>query len=121
VLIVLTGVFGFGIALLLAVLDVYVRDTSRLVPHFLRLWLYLSPAIWVYTRLDSHGVIGTIAKFNPMYWGMTAWTMAFGGSLNPEGPTFGMAMLIFTSCAALTLLIGFFTFVSREDEFAIRN
>lgn len=119
--VVLTGAFGLGLALLLAVTNVYVRDISRLVPHFLRLWLYLSPALWAYTRLIGDGTIETLAKLNPMYWGMVAWTMTFGGSLSAEGPSFLTSLLMFSAWTVGILLIGFLTFVSREDEFAVRN
>jgi len=121
VLVVITGMFGLGLALLFAVLNVYFRDVSRLIPHFLRLWLYLSPALWGYTRLFDRGIVETLAQLNPMYWGMVTWTHTFGGPLSSEGPSFGFALLIFTACAVTTLLIGFFTFVSREDEFAVHN
>ena len=121
VLVVITGVFGFGLALLFAVANVYFRDVSRLLPHFFRLWLYLSPAIWAYTRLSGEGTIETLAQLNPMYWGMVAWTISFGGPLSSEGPGIAMSMLLFTAWALVALLIGFFTFVSREDEFAVRN
>lgn len=121
VMVVITGMFGLGLALVFAVLNVYFRDVSRLIPHFLRLWLYLSPALWAYTRLFDQGLVETVAQLNPMYWGMTAWTMTYGGPLSAEGPSYGMALLIFTACAVATLVIGFFTFISREDEFAVRN
>ncbi|HJS71779.1 MAG TPA: ABC transporter permease [Acidimicrobiia bacterium] len=121
VLLLVTGMFGLGIALLLAVGNVYFRDVSRLLPHFLRLWLYLSPAIWAYTRLIGDGTLETLAQLNPMYWGMTAWTIGFGGQLSAEGPSMTTTMLVFTGWAVAALVVGFLTFVSREDEFAIRN
>ena len=83
-LMVITGVFGFGLALLFAVLNMYFRDVSRLMPHLLRLWLYLSPAIWAYTRIAGESTLESLAKLNPMYWGMTAWTIGFGGPLVAE-------------------------------------
>lgn len=118
-LMVITGVFGFGLALLFAVLNMYVKDVSRLMPHVLRLWLYLSPAIWAYTRVAGDGTLDTLAKLNPMYWGMTAWTIGFGGPLI-EQPSYWTAIAVFAALAALILIIGFFTFITKEDEFAIR-
>jgi len=118
-LLLITGILGFGLALLFAVVNVYFRDVSRLVPHLMRVWLYLSPAIWVYTQLDGEGTIETLAKLNPMYWGMTSWTIGFGGPLSSE-PSYGLSILVFAGVAVAVLLIGFFTFVSREDEFAVR-
>jgi len=120
-LLVITGMFGLGLALLFAVLNVYFRDISRLVPHFLRLWLYLSPAIWSYDRLVGEGIVETLAQLNPMYWGMVSWTMMFGGQSGNTGPALAESVSIFAACSVAVLLIGFFTFVSREDEFAVRN
>ncbi|HWB89447.1 MAG TPA: hypothetical protein VG872_09620 [Acidimicrobiia bacterium] len=121
-LVLLTGMLGFGLSLLFAVANVYFRDVSRLLPHFLRLWLYMSPAIWLYTRLlDEGGLVEALGvNLNPMFSGMTAWTIALGGPVAPE-PSMTSAVLTFAAWAVGVLLIGFFTFVSREDEFAIRN
>lgn len=122
VLLLITGVFGFGLALLLAVANVYFRDVSRLLPHFLRLWLYMSPAIWVYTRVLGDGwPVETLARLNPMFSGMTAWTIAFGGPLRQGEPGMVSSILVFSGWAVAVLVIGFFTFISREDEFAVRN
>jgi ABC-type polysaccharide/polyol phosphate export permease len=114
----LTLMAGLGIALVMAVLNVYFRDISRLLPHVMRLWMYLSPVIWDYTRvLDS----AELARLNPLYPLMTAWTIAFGGSLDPTGP--GIVSQIGWSAAwsVVALVVGFLVFVSREDEFAVRN
>lgn len=120
-LILLTGLFGFGIGLIMAVLNVYIRDISRLLPHALRLWLYLSPAIWQYNRILGDGALETLARANPMYAGMTAWTIAFGGPLTDSGPTLLGQLWIFALWAVGLAIVGFLVFVSREDDFAIRN
>ncbi|MGH3650091.1 MAG: ABC transporter permease, partial [Acidimicrobiia bacterium] len=120
-LLLITGLFGLGLALLLAVANVYFRDVSRLLPHFLRLWLYLSPAIWAYTEVLSEGTMKSLARLNPMYSGMTAWTIAFGGPLTPGDPSMVSSILVFSAWAVGALLVGFFIFISREDEFAVRN
>jgi ABC-type polysaccharide/polyol phosphate export permease len=120
-LLLITGIFGFGLALLFAVVNVYIRDVSRLLTHFLRLWLYLSPAIWAYTRVLGDETVDQIARLNPMYSCMTAWTIGFGGPLTPGEPTMTSSVLVFSGWAVVALVIGFFTFVSREDEFAARN
>jgi teichoic acid transport system permease protein len=121
VLILLTGLFGFGLSLLFAVLNVYLRDTSRLLPHAFRLWLYLTPAIWEYTRVLGDSTLDVLARLNPMFSGMTAWTIAFGGSLDPSGPSIGFEVLVFAGWAVLATLVGFLIFVMKEDDFAVRN
>jgi ABC-type polysaccharide/polyol phosphate export permease len=122
-LIVLTGLFGFGISLVFAVVNVYVRDISRLLPHLTRLWMYLSPVIWAYSRVFSPDVPDTVrrlAEANPMFSGMAAWTMALGG-VQADQPTMVSQVLIFFGWATVTAVLGFLFFVSREDEFAIRG
>jgi ABC-type polysaccharide/polyol phosphate export permease len=116
-------VFGLGIALIFAVVNVYVRDISRLLPHLTRLWMYLSPVIWSYTQAfgaDVPDTVRTWSQLNPMFSGMAAWTMALGGPQD-VGPSMGSLVLTFAAWAIAFLVIGFLFFVSREDEFAIRG
>lgn len=120
VLVVLTGLFGFGIALLMAVLNVYVRDVGRLLPHMLRLWLYVSPAIWVYTRVGGDTTLDFLARLNPAYSLMTAWTISLGGPL-AETPDITSQVLVTAAWAVAMVIIGFVVFVSREDDFVVRN
>jgi len=120
VLLLLTGLFALGIALLMAVLNVYFRDTSRLLPHLLRLWLYLSPAIWAYTRVDGNSTLDVLARANPAYSLMTSWTIALGGPLAAE-PSITSQLLVLAEWTAVVLALGFVVFVSREDDFVVRN
>lgn len=120
-LLVLTGMFGLGLALLFSVTNVYLRDISRLLPHALRLWLYLSPAIWEYTRVLGESTLDRLARWNPMYSGMTAWTVALGGPLRSNGPSMAGEVAIFGAWAVGALVVGFLIFVAREDEFAVRS
>ena len=108
---------ALGLAMLTAVLNVYIRDVSRLLPHMLRLWMYLSPVIWEYTRISGDGA-ESLARLNPMYPVMASWTTAFGGRIGSE---FSMVMgvLVFGAIALATLAIGFLVFIAREDDFAV--
>jgi ABC-type polysaccharide/polyol phosphate export permease len=121
ILAVLIGMFGLGLALLFSVINVYLRDISRLLPHALRLWLYLSPAIWEYTRVIGDSTLDRLARWNPMYSGMTAWTIALGGPLDPNSPPIAGEVAIFAAWAVGALVVGFLIFVAREDEFAVRS
>jgi len=120
VLVLVTGLFAFGIALLMAVMNVYFRDVSRLLPHMLRLWLYLSPAIWVYTLVDGDTTLDTLARLNPTYSMMTAWTIALGGPL-ADTPGISSQVLVTSAWAVALVVIGFMIFVSREDDFVVKT
>ena len=111
---------ALGLAMLMAVLNVYVRDVSRLLPHMLRLWMYLSPVIWEYTRISDSGA-ESLARFNPMYPVMATWTVAFGGRV--EGSDFSMVtgVLVFGAVARRGSYYRFLGLCLREDDFAIRN
>ena len=61
------------------------------------------------------------AQLNPMYPAYTAWTVAFGGTLDPDGPSMLGSLVWFTLFAFVVIVVGFITFASREDEFAVRN
>lgn len=121
VLLVLTGLFAFGLAMLFAVLNVYIRDVSRFLPHVMRLWLYLSPVIWEYTKLSDSGGLELLGRLNPMYPCFTAWTIAFGGPFEGGGQSIITSTGIFAIWAFAVFVVGFLFFVSREDEFAVRN
>ena len=56
-----------------------------------------------------------------MFSGMTAWTLALGGSLDPNGPSILGQITIFAVWSIATAVVGFIFFVSREEEFAVRN
>jgi teichoic acid transport system permease protein len=120
VLAVLMACLALGLAMLMAVLNVYIRDVSRLLPHMLRLGMYLSPVIWEYTRISGDGA-ESLARFNPMYPVMASWTIAFGGQI--EGSDFSMVtgVLVFAAIAVAALAIGLLVFVAREEDFAVRN
>jgi len=120
-LLALTFLFAFGIALIAATVNIYLRDVSRFLPHFLRLWMYLSPAIWEYQRALESGTIYFLARLNPTYSLFSAWTMALGSAETVDGPSLAKQVGIFSLWAIPTVIVGFLIFVSREDEFAIRN
>jgi len=113
--------FGFGFALICATLNVYIRDVSRLIPHFLRLWMYLSPVIWEYTRITGDGTLNQLARLNPWYSAMTAWTISLGGTLDPNGPKIWEQIGVFSIWSVAIFFVGIILFISKEDEFAIRN
>ena len=61
-------VFSMGLAAFFATLQVYFRDTSNFLPYFLRMWMYLSPVLWLPEMLSHlEPVTQLIIELNPMY------------------------------------------------------
>lgn len=114
VLIGLVAVSGYGLALIFATMNVYFRDTSKLLSYISRLWLYLSPILWEPERLDGwHRIVLWLNPLGPV---LTANHEVWINGHMPEWSVLGAAF----GWALLLMLIGTYFFTSREREFAIR-
>jgi teichoic acid transport system permease protein len=110
-------VFSMGLAAFFAALQVYFRDTSNFLPYFVRIWMYLSPVLWLpeaIARLPRE--VLTIIKINPMYSMLGGYT-----ELIQEGTIPDLYMWLNSAAWAFGVAaIGFLFFISREREFAVR-
>lgn len=110
-------VFSMGLAALFATCQVYFRDTSSFLPYFLRLWMYMSPVLWLPEMLDRMGRgLRFLVELNPMYPMLTGYAHLLQGESFP--PTW--MWLAAAGWAIGSVLIGFLFFISREREFAVR-
>ena len=107
-------VFALGVTLLVAALQVYVRDLANFLPYLLRIWLYASPILYYADEVPAH-----IARFmvvNPMFSMLGAWSEVINrGHAPPVG-----YLVQGGAWAVGTLVVGALFFVSREREFAVR-
>ena len=110
-------VFSMGLAAFFAVLQVYFRDTSNFLPYFVRLWMYLSPVLWLPEAIANlPRAVLTLIKIQPMY-------SMLGGymELIQEGTIPDLYMWITSAAWAFgAAALGFLFFLSREREFAVR-
>ncbi len=62
-------VFTLGVTIALAAANVFFRDLGNVARHLLRLWFYLSPALYAADRYDEllakSRILGTILRLNP--------------------------------------------------------
>lgn len=69
VIAVIQFVFSLGVAIFLSSLTVFYRDVGLLMTHLLRLWFYLSPALYGSAQLESlatkHADLYRIFELNP--------------------------------------------------------
>ena len=114
VIILFVALSGFGLALLFATLNVYFRDTSKILAYGGRIWLYLSPVLWLPERL--HGWHRILLWANPLgpVLAMTTTVWIEGRSPSPAQIFAALAWAI-----GLVIIGGYF-FISRERDFAVR-
>ena len=112
-----TLIFSVGLAALFATLQIYFRDTRNFLPYLLRIWMYLSPVLWMPSMLDGLGPeFRVIVEFNPMFSMLDGYTsLVQGGQIPPA-----YVWLIAAGWAVGSLVVGCLVFISREREFAVR-
>lgn len=110
-------VFSMGLAALFATCQVYSRDTASFLPYFLRLWMYLSPVLWLPEMLDRMGSgLRFLVELNPMYPMLTGYANLLQDEAYPP-----LWMWLAAAAWAIgAVIIGFLFFISREREFAVR-
>jgi ABC-type polysaccharide/polyol phosphate export permease len=110
-------VFGMGLAAFFATLQIYFRDTSQFLPYFVRIWMYLSPVLWLPESIAVFGkTITTIAQLNPMYSMLGGYADLIQEGRYPPG----YMWLAAAAWALVSAVLGFVFFISREREFAVR-
>lgn len=122
--VVMVGVlalFGLGLALLLAVANVYFRDTEHFANIALALWFYLTPVLYPVSRVAvhlHHTVLGvkfsTLYELNPM----ARFSNVFRDLLyDNHAPAWG-DVLYCVGAAAVALAIGSVVFRRFEGRMA---
>lgn len=117
VFLLLTVIFSFGMAAILATLQVYFRDTTSFLPYFVRIWLYLSPVLWTIEQAnDRFGSLVDWMVLNPLFPLIGGWTELVLDGVVPE-PRIWLAAVAWAVIAAVG---GSLFFMSRERDFAVR-
>ncbi len=103
-----------GLAAFFATTQVYFRDTTSFLPYFTRIWLYLSPVLWL--PAPAYEKLGNIVFLNPMYPILGGWDETALLATVPPLPIF-----IWSAVWAVVILVGgSLFFMSRERDFAVR-
>jgi ABC-type polysaccharide/polyol phosphate export permease len=102
--------FTFPIALVVAAMNVFYRDVGNLSRHVLRLWFYLSPALWGTALLEAAAVeypaVLTLAKLNPFYWLFDAYRDVIYEGVPPDWASLVVVALVSLGMTVIAL-IGF--------------
>uniref|UniRef100_UPI0040498CC3 ABC transporter permease n=1 Tax=Candidatus Nanopelagicus sp. TaxID=2518620 RepID=UPI0040498CC3 len=113
-LFIILAITSFGLALLFATLNVYFRDTTKLLSYIMRIWLYASPVLWQPDMLS--GWYRVILYINPL-----GPILSANSSIWIDGATPTLSQII--GClvwAFITFIFGGYFFISRERDFAVR-
>jgi len=107
-------VFGAGMAMIFATLQVYFRDTASFLPYLVRIWLYLSPVLWF--AEDAPDRFADWMIINPLFSLLGGWT-----DLLVRGEIPSASLWIAAAAWSLAaFIVGSLLFMSREREFVVR-
>lgn len=106
--------FTLGLGLAISTLAVYFPDVAEMYQVFLTAWMYLTPIIYPETIIPAK--YQWIMHLNPMYYLVKLWRLPLYEGQWPAWGNIWPAAVI----AIVTLLVGWYLFTSKSDEFAYR-
>ena len=111
-------VFNLALTVLLAAVNVFYRDVGNLARHFLRLWFYVSPALFSLDQLinatQSYPEIQRLLTLNPWAALFTAYRAVIYDGVLPDWGSLGVVLIGSLVLLALTTLL----FKRLEPSFA---
>jgi ABC-type polysaccharide/polyol phosphate export permease len=108
------AMFALGVGLLLSAIAIYFTDVTEMYTILLMAWFYLSPVIYMKEFLPED--YAWIVQLNPMYYLINLFRAPIYDGRVPSLQEF----LVSGAIAVVTLLIGWFVFSQKADEFAYR-
>src|SRR5687768_15783169 len=125
VIAVVQYVFTLGVSFLVSAVTVFVRDLGNILRHVLRLWFYLSPALYSMSVLDASAtfqqnpLLRTLAHANPFAILFESYRAVIYGQ--PEGSPHApdwLALFGLLGASLALLAIGAIVFKRLEPAFA---
>jgi ABC-type polysaccharide/polyol phosphate export permease len=110
----LLACFSLGLGLAISTLAVYFPDVTEMYQIFLTAWMYLTPIIVPETIIPAKYQL--LVHLNPMYYLVKLWRLPlYDGKWPTWGETWPAVII-----AVGMLLVGWFVFTAKSDEFAYR-
>jgi lipopolysaccharide transport system permease protein len=102
-------VFTLGLAVLVSAINVFFRDLGNVLRHVLRLWFYLSPALYSMSVLDSSStfqsnpILRTLAHANPFAVLFESYRAVIYGKADsaPHAPDWQSLVMLLVASVAL--------------------
>ena len=108
-------VFTLAMGILFAALNAFFRDIQNVLRHGLRMWFYLSPALYSLDKLSAaHPTLGAIMAFNPMSILFTSYRSVTYDTRAPDW----LGLLGLLGFSAVLLLVAVYIFKRAEPAFA---
>ncbi len=111
---IIAAIFAGGLAMIMATLQLYFRDTASFLPYFTRIWLYISPVLWYADKVPHR--LQFLEVVNPLFSICGGWSQILIEKQVPDPSTWLVAL----AWALGSLLLGGYYFMSRERDFAVR-
>lgn len=109
------ALFSLGVGLFISSAAIYFPDIVEMYQIILMAWMFLTPVMWPPEILP--GYISALMKYNPMYWLVNLFRIPIYNGRLFAWIEVGPALIIGIG----TLLIGWWFFSWRSDEFAYRT
>ena len=117
--------FTMALGILLSSLNAFFRDIQNVLRHVLRLWFYLSPALYSLSLVaEGNPTIHAILKLNPFAVLFDSYRSVIWGSeptsgvFLPPGPPDWIGLVVLTAFSGLFLLFAILVFKRAEPAFA---
>ena len=107
----LLGIFTFGLSLVLATLNVFLRDTAQVVPQVVTLWFYLTPIFYPSSIMPE--AVQRWSWVTPL----TGFVNLFRHALLDRPTDLGTSALCAALAALLALLAGVWAFRRAARHF----
>lgn len=123
-LVVLQGLFTYGLGLFLATLHVFVRDTAQVIGILITVWMFITPLFWAPELLPAEEVAKYIdaLKVNPMYHLVFVWRSVLMGGIPEaafvEGDQVAHSLMLFATWSVAVFVVGYVFFALSQRRFA---
>ena len=114
VIVAIVLVLSYGLALLLAAVNVFLRDTAHFVGIFMQLWFWGTPVIYSLQYVSGRPGFARLLKLNPM----TGAVVGFRNAILLERPPDARLLAYDALVAVAALLVGAAVFRRQQRLFA---
>ena len=119
VAVVILAMFGTGLAMMLAIVNVHFRDTQHFVNVLLPMWMFLTPIIYPFSLVESAAEVSgawvvTVFQLNPMLHIVELFRALLYDNTMP-GPLDWLAAIV---AASVVFALGYLVFSRHERRLA---